>query len=41
MPYETYTVGGGEKAYSIVGYDANGCLVGDVEASISLADGVE
>lgn len=41
MPYEKRFIGGGEQVYTVVGYDANGRLVGDVEASISLAEGVE
>ena len=40
-PYETSVVGGGEQVYTVVGYDANGRLVGEVDAEIALAEGVK
>ena len=39
-PYENYTLGGGERTYNVVGFDANGGLIGNVDAELSLPDGL-
>ncbi len=39
-PYEAYTYGGGEQQYKVLGFDANGGLIGEVDAELSLPEGV-
>ena len=40
-PYETRTLGGGEQVYTVLGYDNNGRLIGEVDAEVTLAEGVQ
>lgn len=40
-PYEIYTYGGGERQYKVLGFDANGGLIGEVDAELSLPEGVQ
>ena len=39
FPAETRLTGGGSVEYKVLGYDANGHLIGDVEAELALSDG--
>ena len=39
-PYESRSFGGGEQTYKVVGFDANGGLIGDVAAELSLPEGL-
>ncbi|MEZ6122296.1 MAG: PQQ-binding-like beta-propeller repeat protein [Planctomycetaceae bacterium] len=40
-PYELYTKGGGDISYKVVGFDANGGLIGEVDAELSLPEGIQ
>ncbi|MCA9050074.1 MAG: PQQ-binding-like beta-propeller repeat protein [Planctomycetaceae bacterium] len=40
-PYEAYTMGGGDRTYRVVGFDKLGRLIGDVDAELSLPEGIK
>ncbi|APZ96795.1 PQQ-like beta-propeller repeat protein [Fuerstiella marisgermanici] len=40
-PYEARVFKGGEQEYTILGFDKNGRLIGEVDAEISVAEGVK
>ena len=39
-PCESRTMGGGEQVYKVVGFDSNGGLIGEVDAELTLDEGV-
>lgn len=40
-PYEARVFGGGEQEYTVLGFDSNGHLIGEVDAEITLAEGTQ